>query len=291
VWDMVVCPNRGCGLHWLNPMPEASDLAVAYETYYTHTDAARGADAAADRQSGSRPGSVYGIAMNLTGTTRARRLANESYLGGVKPGRLLEVGCGDGSRLLRLRAQGWSVEGQDVDPQAAAHALAGSGITIHSGPLDALRLPVGHYDAIVMNHVIEHAVDPVGLLQECRRLLTPVGQVVIVTPNTASLGHRLFGDDWRPLEPPRHLFLFSVHNLPVLARKAGFTRLDAWSSAANAGSVGVASWDIRSRGRHRTDEKPAGVPKLVGAGFQIAASLAVAVWHNSGEEAVLRAWR
>jgi SAM-dependent methyltransferase len=290
-WNIVVCPNRACSLYWLNPMPEPSDLSIAYESYYTHDEGSSEERARTGRREGSWLGAAHRIVMDATGTTRARRLANESYLGGVKPGRLLEVGCGGGSRLIRLQTQGWIVEGQDVDPRAGAHALAARGITVHAGALDALHLPAERYDAIVMNHVIEHAADPLALLRECRCLLAPGGQLVVVTPNTASLGHRFWGAGWRPLEPPRHLFLFSVRNLPLLVRKAGYTRVDAWTSAAHAGSVGVASWDIRTRGRHKTDAMPARVSKLVGAGFQIAASLAVKIWRNSGEEVVLRAWK
>ena len=140
-----------------------------------------------------------------------------------------------------------------------------------------------------MNHVIEHAVNPQSLLYECRRLLSHDGQLVLVTPNSLSFGHRLFSANWMHLDPPRHLFLFSVRNLPVLVRRAGYTRVDAWTSAAHAGSVGVVSWDIRTRGRHTMDAIPAGVPKLVGVGFQVAASLAIKIWRNSGEEVVLRA--
>ena len=290
-WGLHRCENRHCDLYWLNPMPEPGDLPVAYEAYYTHTDAGGGADAGAARGSGSWLRSAYGMLKDITGTTRARRLADESYLGGIRPGRVLEVGCGDGSRLLRLKAHGWAVEGQDVYPQAAAHGLAGSGITVHAGHLEVLRLPAERYDAIVMKHVIEHAVDPAALLGECRRLLAPEGQLVLVTPNTGSFGHLLFGRHWMHLDPPRHLFLFSVRNLAALVRKAGFSRADAWSSAVSAGYAGIVSWNIRTRGSPDLEESLAGISLLIGGAFQIAASLAIAVWRNSGEEVVLRAWK
>jgi hypothetical protein len=59
----------------------------------------------------------------------------------------------------------------------------------------------------------------------------------MVTPNTESLGHREFGPDWRGLEVPRHLHLFSPATLTGFARKAGFRRISAFSSAG--GAVGI----------------------------------------------------
>lgn len=288
-WDLCRCANRECGLYWLDPMPVAEDLALAYARYYTHGQAIEDDERPAGRR--RMLDRLYRFALDLASVTEARRAARDLYLGSTPPGRFLEVGCGDGNALLRLKALGWEVEGQDIDPHAGAHGLGDSAICVHRGPLEELRLPEGRYDAIAMNHVIEHAVDPLALLQECRRLLAPGGQLVVVTPNTASIGHRLAGADWRPLEPPRHLFLFSVRNLPVLAGRAGYSRVEAWSTAANAGSVGLVSWELRSRGGHNMDQPPAGIPKLVGAGFQILASLAIKIWRYSGEEVVLRAWK
>jgi SAM-dependent methyltransferase len=290
-WDLHCCENRDCGLYWLNPMPEPDDLPIAYEAYYTHEDGPGEEDRRAGPWPGSWVRSVHRMIMSATGTTRARRLADDSYLADTKPGRVLEVGCGDGSRLLRLRKRGWLVVGQDVDPHAGAHALAADGITVYGGNLEALHLPDGRYDAIVMNHVIEHAVDPLGLLQECHRLLVPGGQLVVVTPNALSFGHRFFGAYWVNLDPPRHLFLFSARNLPTLARKAGHSRLETRTSAAAAAFSGAASWDIWRRGRHDVGSPPPESTRMVGLAFQIAASLAIRIWRRSGEEIVLRAWK
>jgi hypothetical protein len=45
----------------------------------------------------------------------------------------------------------------------------------------------------------------------------------MITPNVASLGHRLFKRDWIHLDPPRHLHLFTCRSLAVLAERAGFS--------------------------------------------------------------------
>jgi hypothetical protein len=45
---------------------------------------------------------------------------------------------------------------------------------------------------------------------------------VLFTPNAASLSHQLFKQDWRGLEPPRHLHVFSTQSLPLVLKRAGF---------------------------------------------------------------------
>ena len=36
-WRLAYCPDPGCGLLWLDPMPIAGDLVHAYRDYYTHS--------------------------------------------------------------------------------------------------------------------------------------------------------------------------------------------------------------------------------------------------------------
>ncbi len=289
-WDLHRCGNRDCGLYWLNPMPVSKDIAAAYERYYTH-DSRTEDDVNSRGRWEKLLRRLHQIVLDLTSIARARRAALDLYLHDARPGRVLDVGCGQGRQLLRLKAMGWEVEGQEIDPDAGAHHLEDGDIRVYRARLEDLGLPEGRYDAIVMNHVIEHAVDPPALLRECRRLLKQEGQLVVVTPNTGSLGHRLFGPHWRPLEPPRHLFLFSDRNLPDLARKAGFLKTEVWTSAANATGFAIESWNLLRHGTHRVGAAPSALARLVGFGFQIAASLAINIRRNSGEEVVLRAWK
>jgi SAM-dependent methyltransferase len=83
----------------------------------------------------------------------------------------------------------------------------------------------GGYDVITLSHVIEHVHDPSALLRAIYRMLRPGGLLWLETPNLDSLGHARFGRNWRGLEPPRHLLLFSVDSLKFALAQAGFTRL------------------------------------------------------------------
>src|SRR4030081_510780 len=44
-------------------------------------------------------------------------------------------------------------------------------------------------------------------------------------PNLSSTGHKVFGGDWRGLEPPRHLVLFTATTLISTLFRAGFDQI------------------------------------------------------------------
>jgi 2-polyprenyl-3-methyl-5-hydroxy-6-metoxy-1,4-benzoquinol methylase len=51
-------------------------------------------------------------------------------------------------------------------------------------------VPDGKYDTIVMEHILEHLIDPVGLMRRAIDWLAPEGVMVIGVPNAFSL-HRM----------------------------------------------------------------------------------------------------
>jgi SAM-dependent methyltransferase len=136
-------------------------------------------------------------------------------------GQLLDVGCGGGHFLARMRNLGWQVRGVEPDVEAVRLARGHFDLNVFHGTLADARFPANEFDAVTMNHVIEHALDPVDLLRECRRVLKPGGRLVVVTPNARSLGRHRFGRAWRGWEPPRHLFLFTPKTLRLSAERAG----------------------------------------------------------------------
>jgi 2-polyprenyl-3-methyl-5-hydroxy-6-metoxy-1,4-benzoquinol methylase len=242
LWNLKQCKKTECGLMWLDPMPLEVDIHKAYHSYYTHGEDSH------KKSPTEQPitmilTNILLLFLRLTPIHRERKDFNLMYLGNIKPGRLLGVGCGDGARLSRLASLGWSVEGQEVDPISAAIA-AKTGIKVHLGSLENLNLPDTSYEAIVMNHVIEHVHDPVKLLMECRRILSPNGILIAVTPNIRSYGHRIFKLHWRGLEPPRHILLYCQESLRCIAQKAGFENPTTWTTAANAHHFALGSLNI-----------------------------------------------
>ena len=92
---------------------------------------------------------------------------------------------------------------------AAVQVARQRGLEVDCGAVEDQRYPAAAFDAVTLNHVIEHVPDPLATVAECRRLLKPGGRLLMFTPNAGSLAHWMFGRDWRGLEPPRHLHLFA----------------------------------------------------------------------------------
>jgi SAM-dependent methyltransferase len=223
-------------------MPIRDDLGAAYAGYYTHSSldpastpgrlkrayvAIKSSYLAVryDYASGPVSTGVRLMAALLYVLPNRREAVDDEvrYLRAMRGGRLLDVGTGSGGWLEAMHTRGWRVQGVDFDPRAVAAARR-RGLRVDEGALEAQGYPPASFDAITLNHVIEHVPDPISTLRECRRVLKPGGRLVLVTPNAASLGHRLFRSAWRGLEPPRHLHIFAPGPMRASLARAGFTR-------------------------------------------------------------------
>ncbi len=275
-WNLKQCQEPSCGLVWLDPVPTEEDIGKAYQGYYTHSQPEPGPSLLRDgcwaiwhSYLGARFGYTQG-----TGPRWRRVLAPLALLhpGGRDeldaaamhlpapsgPARVLDVGCGSGVLLARMKSLGWQVEGVEVDPEAVKAARA-RGVTVRQGPLEQQAFPTNHFDAIHSAHVLEHLHDPPRMLRECARILKPGGTLVILTPNIESWGHKRFGSAWLNLDPPRHLSLFSPTTLRRVAEQSQLTvqRLD--TTVRSGWVYGALSHCIRKTGRAEMRElgKPA----------------------------------
>jgi 2-polyprenyl-3-methyl-5-hydroxy-6-metoxy-1,4-benzoquinol methylase len=250
IWSLSKCTNEKCGLCWLDPAPAQADLSLLYSDYATH------GERASQREFKSRLRSamlrIYesarALPLAIAGIKGEKLKLTNMFLDDLPAGSVLDLGCGDGRFLHRMYQAGWSVTGLDFDQKAieAARKMFGKfGFRLLHTDLFSAQFPDNSFDAVTMNHVIEHVPEPIELLAEVRRVLKPEGRLVATTPNIRSLAHSVFADCWRGLEPPRHLQIFSLPALENCGRKAGFTKLEVKSSAANADVIVGGSFAIQ----------------------------------------------
>jgi len=248
-WNISRCMSVDCGLLWLDPRPLEEDIYKAYATYYTHTS-----------HKGLRPlrlrflstilRFVVSVVTALSGLTKERRNVTNMHLNELSPGRLLEIGCGDGEFLDRMKGCGWTVDGVDFDEEAAKSAKEKFGIEVKVGQLEEMCYRENSFDAITLRHVLEHVFDPIATMHEVCRILKPGGTVIVVTPNAESLGMRTFGSNWRGLEPPRHIHIFTINALGFVAEKAGLEIVRSYSTAVHAWSIFSASFLLEKKSEY-----------------------------------------
>lgn len=247
IWNLKHCNNKQCELLWLDPAPISEDLPIAYQNYYTH---------------GKNPLIKKSIYSSLKAGYRAiqygYRVEETSFiergLGSVlgffnffkehmdfpfiyfkhqQKGRLLELGVGNGDALKLFSYWGWQAEGIDFDPVAVEHAVC-QGLKVYEGDLFTQKFASDSFDAIFSSHVLEHVPDPEVLIKESLRVLKPGGIFVAVTPNASSKLHHFFKSNWRGLEPPRHLNIFTPKALLMALKNGGFKKIDVASSNCSA---------------------------------------------------------
>lgn len=234
-WDLYHCNSVTCGLVFVFPQPSDAQLQSYYQNYITHE--------APDLERRETEGG-FGPKVWLK-NSNAHRQRELIYLHKPPFGKVLEVGCGNGSNLYKLRARGWQVFGQEIDPPAVAQARK-LGLTVHEGDLDGLDA-APPFDAIILVHVIEHLLRPVEVLQKARERMAGKGRLILITPNPKSLGFRLFKGLWAPLAQPFHVRLYDLHALEGLVRRAGFKPTIARTNSTHAASNIRASIDAARR--------------------------------------------
>ena len=202
-YQVLACP--GCGVRYTHPLPPAAELAALYtEEFY-----------------GGCPGGRLSWESLRRALHRVVLRHRRRALLGRRPGRVLDVGCGDGDFLAYLQGFGWA--GYGTEFSEAACALARSrGVVVQEGSLRGAGFPEGFFDVVTMWHVLEHLPDPAAELAEARRVLRADGLLILEVPNLGCLTFRLCRGWWWPLDVPRHLLHFTPETLGRLLDAGGF---------------------------------------------------------------------
>ncbi len=222
VWSLRRCTNADCASAWIDPMPLPESLHRLYEAYHTHGDGVRrGGSPLAPIPFEPRFPGIKAVLAALLPRWRHLFETDLKHFAGQKPGTVLDVGCGAGGFLRLAIGGGWRAVGIDFDAEAVAEARRVEGAEVHVMDIFDPSLDARRFEGILLDNVIEHLPDLPRVARRLAELLAPGGRLVMITPNIESTGHAVFGADWRGLETPRHLCLFTAKSLGKLVRDNG----------------------------------------------------------------------
>ncbi|RDV03172.1 class I SAM-dependent methyltransferase [Undibacter mobilis] len=169
---------------------------------------------------------------------QARLMLHAIDQSGERAGTLLDVGCGEGFLLAEAARQNLDVSGIDFSAHAIERFHPELRKTIEIGDafalLDNMMESGRRFDACVLQNVLEHVIDPRGLLDRLRQLLTPSGRLLITLPNDYSRVQQVAMDTgaieteyW--FSPPQHLHYFTIAAAAALAASRGLAVLDTFA--------------------------------------------------------------
>ncbi len=168
----------------------------------------------------------------------------ESVLNGK--GRLLDIGAGEGTLIKVANERGWEAEGTELSSVMIKYIREDLGFTIHQGILEDISLPAASFDAIVLNHVLEHVKNPKTTLEKVGELLRPDGLVRIEIPNLASLSShlkscqskmRLKKNPWKHYSTDHHFWFFTPVSLTRTLETAGLSLVTMRAPARQWGKM------------------------------------------------------
>lgn len=199
---------RTCTLTYVHPHPRREDMAAHYDQEYYREW-------------------LSGQAARRARIWRRRMDRIEHW----KPvGRLLDVGCGEGTFLELAKDRGWLIEGTEISRYAADRVSARLGCPIFCGDLGEAGYPDNHFDVATAWHVLEHMADPQKCLRDILRVLKPDGILILAVPNVNDRlmriayriarrrKYRLFSTQDREV----HLYHFSERTIRASLERAGY---------------------------------------------------------------------
>ena len=208
-WEVAWCDQCGYGRVSDEVTPE--EVSTFYQTeYYTHT-----------------VGGLTAAATSLMDRVRihlAWRFDHGTDLSAEEltaPGKLCDIGCGNGVNLRKFKDAGFQVVG--VEPDEAARKVASEVADVHAGTGESLpEVLQNDFDYVLLSHVLEHTISPSVALANARSLLKDDGVLIIEVPNNEALGFKLFAQFWPWTDVPRHIHYFTRSSLRKLVEAEGF---------------------------------------------------------------------
>jgi SAM-dependent methyltransferase len=160
----------------------------------------------------------------------ARTVAAALKVSPMQPRRALDVGCGEGFALQWLLDQGWDAQGVDYTATGLDRCHPHLAARFRTGDVSETARWMREnerFDLLLVRNVLEHVLDPVGLLEQLKACIAPDGVCAVTVPNDGSpWQERLFATGalarrfWIAI--PDHISYFTADSLRRLSEATGW---------------------------------------------------------------------
>jgi 2-polyprenyl-3-methyl-5-hydroxy-6-metoxy-1,4-benzoquinol methylase len=144
---------------------------------------------------------------------------------------VLEIGCANGNFGHRLKQRGarevWGVEVVESAAERARNVLDRVLVGDIADLID--QLPAGYFDLVVCNDVLEHLVDPFGVLTRLKSKISPRGVLVSSIPNIryyhtlyALVVHKKWEYEESGILDQTHLRFFTTRSIRTMYERLGY---------------------------------------------------------------------
>lgn len=134
-----------------------------------------------------------------------------------KKQKVLDIGCGSGNFLNRLRGIGYK-NLMGIDPFLDRDMETDNGVVIKKLSIDKVE---DRWDQIWMIHSFEHMINPLETLIAVRKKMAPDGVLIMELPLCDSYEYKKYGRYWTGCDAPVHIVMYTKKGLEFLFTKAG----------------------------------------------------------------------
>lgn len=202
---------EACVLKYLHPIPDITEIVAMYEPSYHHDKIDKTITKKIyQRQSGIRFN--YGIQFDLI----------NKYAGNNAT--LLDYGCGDGNFMANAQNNGYMCDGVEYDHDYIKLLREGFSDSNIYHVNDFFSNKILTYDVVRMSNVLEHLIQPIGIINNLLPHLKPGGILLIEGPLEANISvSNLYRDLYLKIKrkfnpgfvfhaPPYHIIMSNAKN-------------------------------------------------------------------------------
>lgn len=211
-WPVYACGY--CGLHFIEP--RFKDIRDYYRSEYRKVHELTPGKVLSAEERGRLQYEFYG---------QSAKLFMEEVPEGAS---VLEIGCSAGGFLAHLQGK-YDLYGLEWNPEDAEYVRTVGEVPCDEGELET-AFPGKQFTAIVALQVLEHQLDPMAFIRQCRERLIGGGWLYLELPNLSEALLSMYGvkayEDFFYREP--HITYWKAETIAALMNVSGFEARIDW---------------------------------------------------------------